>query len=225
MKGKRENPLLNLFLNVIIPSVVMIKFSDESYLGPTWGLITALIFPIGYGLMDLVTRQKLNFFSLLGLVSILLTGGIGLLKLSREWMIAKETLVPLVFALAVVVSGWTRYPLVKLFLGEVLLLEDIDNSFTANGYPGLFKKKLTNFSYFLALTFVLSSILNFALALVVLEGEPGSSLFNESLGKMTALSFPVISVPLMIITGIMIFSLCRSIKRHTMREVDEFLRR
>ena len=37
MKKKRENPLFNLLLNVVIPSVVMMKLSDESLPGPLLG--------------------------------------------------------------------------------------------------------------------------------------------------------------------------------------------
>ena len=93
-KHHKENPLINIGLNVIIPSVIMTKFSNADYLGPVWGLVVALAFPISYGLWDFLSKGKTNFFSLLGLFSVLMTGGIGLLKLDKNWMVVKETAIP-----------------------------------------------------------------------------------------------------------------------------------
>ena len=53
------------------------------WLGPKWGLIVALVFPLGYGVYDFVRRRKTNFISVLGFVSVLLSGGLGLMKLGR----------------------------------------------------------------------------------------------------------------------------------------------
>ena len=220
---KKDNPFLNISLNVIIPSIIMTKFSGHDHLGPFWGLITALIFPVAYGCFDLVARRKFNIFSLIGLISVLLTGGIGLLKLSKNWMIAKETLVPLLFALATFVSGFTRYPFIKVFLGEILRLGDIDRAFRDKGHGGLFEKKLRISSHMLTMTFLISAILNFFLAITILEGEPGTVQFNQSLGKMTALSFPVITIPMLIMTGILLIYLCRSIKEFTHASIETFL--
>jgi hypothetical protein len=49
----------------------------------------------------------------LGLVSILLTGGIGLLQLDTRWLAVKEAAIPGLIGLAVLMSTRTRYPLVK----------------------------------------------------------------------------------------------------------------
>ena len=48
-------------------------------------------------------------------------------------------------------------------------------------------------------SFLLSAILNFALAEYLLQSPAGTPEFNEELGKMTALSFPVIMVPCTIV--------------------------
>ncbi len=49
-------------------------------------LVVALLFPIIYGGMDLVRNKKFNFISALGFISVLLTGGIGLLELDTRWL-------------------------------------------------------------------------------------------------------------------------------------------
>jgi hypothetical protein len=54
---KRENPFINIICNIVIPTVVLMKFSTDEWLGPLRGLIVALIFPVSYGVYDLITRK------------------------------------------------------------------------------------------------------------------------------------------------------------------------
>jgi hypothetical protein len=200
------------------------KFSDEDSLGQVGGLLIALAFPIGYGIREYLINKKLNFFSALGLFSVIMTGGIGLLNLSREWMIAKETLIPLILGVGVLYSNYTRFPLVKVFMDQILDLKKIDEAYKEHGHPGKFDFTLRKCSFLLALSFLISAILNFVLAAWVLEGEPGTKQFNESLGKMTALSFPVITLPMLFMVGAMIYILVNDIKKSTELELERFIK-
>ena len=200
----KENGLVNLLVNIIIPTVVMMKFSKPEYLGEVKGLIVALAFPIVYGIYDLIKRSKVNFISILGLFSILMTGGIGLLKLDRNWMIVKETAIPFIIGLVVLISQRTSYPLVKTFLGQILDLDKVKDAYTEHSSETILEKQLKTSSWLLAFTFFLSALLNFVLATVVLKGEPGTTEFVESLGRMTFLSFPVITIPMMIMMSMVI---------------------
>lgn len=83
---KKESFFANLLMNIVIPTLILTKLSGEEHLGPTWGLIVALAFPIGYGVRDFAVNKKLNVFSALGVVSVLLTGGLSLLKLPPEYL-------------------------------------------------------------------------------------------------------------------------------------------
>ncbi|KFK47886.1 MFS transporter, partial [Vibrio vulnificus] len=60
--------------------------------------------------MDLIRNKKFNFISALGFVSVLLTGGIGLLELDTKWLALKEAVSPGLIGLAVFGSTFTRYP-------------------------------------------------------------------------------------------------------------------
>lgn len=214
-KKKKDNPLLNIGLNIILPSVILTKFSGEQHLGQVYSLIIALLFPILYGLYDYIQRKKFNFFSALGLLSVVMTGGIGLFKLDRNWMVAKETGVPLIIGLVVIGAELRGRSLIKLFLEQILDFNLIENHFkTEKKYP-LFEKQLKTSTYLLGGTFFISAFLNYVLAVIILVGEPGSVEFNESLGKMTALSFPVISLPMTVMVGVILFWLLSSIKKHT----------
>ena len=221
---KNENAWLNIFLNVIIPALILTKLSDPQYLGQVWALIVALAFPILYGAYDYITRKKHNFFSALGLISVLLTGGIGLMELNKGWMVAKETAIPALMGLAVFISQYTKFPLVKTFLNQILDLDKIKQTFEEQNAGEKFQTILKNSTLWLSLSFLISAALNYVLAVKILMGEPGSVEFNESLGKMTALSFPVISLPMMVIVGLIMFYLFKEIKRTTGLEFEDFIR-
>lgn len=221
---KNENPWINITLNVIVPAVILTKLSDPQYLGQLWALIIALAFPLGYGAYDYFQRRKWNFFSALGLVSVLLTGGIGLFQLNKSWMVAKETAIPLIMGLAVVISQKTRFPLVRTFLNQVLDLPKIKEAFDEHNQAQRFEKCLSLSSWMLAASFFLSALLNYILAVQILKGDAGSVEFNESLGKMTAWSFPVISLPMMFMVGGVMVYLFKTIKDVTEKEFEDFIR-
>ena len=78
--ARRENPLVSLLFNIVVPVVILMRFSSDQWLGPVNGLLAALAFPLAYGIIDFSLRRKLNFLPIVGVVGILLTGGIGLLR-------------------------------------------------------------------------------------------------------------------------------------------------
>ena len=79
-------------------------------------LLIALCFPIAYFIYDLILRKKYNFISILGLISVLLTGGIGILEIPTQWFAVKEAAIPSIIGLAVILSLKTPYPLVRSIL-------------------------------------------------------------------------------------------------------------
>jgi intracellular septation protein A len=223
-KNPNGNPWLNIGVNVILPSIILIRLSDEKYLGPVWGILLALAFPISYGLFEYVRARKTNFFSVIGLIGVLLTGGISLFELSRGWMVFKETAVPTVMGVAVFASGVLKKPFIRLLFRQFLDLEKIDHAFTQNQHTGIFEKQLSRSNFFLSGTFFISAVLNYVLAQMILVGEPGTTEFNESLGQMTFLSFPVIALPMMLMfMGIFLF-LSKSIKSHTDLNLEDFVK-
>jgi hypothetical protein len=194
---KRESLLANLLLNIVIPTLILMKLSGEEHLGIKMAIVVALAFPIIYGLRDFIQRHKFNVFSALGFVSILLTGGISLLELDPQYIAIKEAAIPGLIGLATLLSLKTRFPLVKTFLynDKVLKVEKIAAALKEYDNEAAFETTLKNASYLVAASFFLSSTLNYILARVILQSPPGTVAFNEELGKMTALSFPVIAVP------------------------------
>jgi len=223
---RRESILLSLGLNIAIPAVILMKFSGEDALGPVGGLIVALAFPLIYGLVDFVRRREWNVVSVLGFISVLLTGGIGLLQLDPKWIAVKEAAVPAVIGIAVVLSLRTRFPIVRTFLynDKIIRTGDVDAALERRGTRRAFDQTLVNASWMLAASFFVSSVLNFVLAKLIVKSQPGTTAFNEELGRMTALSYPVIVVPSMIIMIAALWYLFYRIKLLTDLDLEQILK-
>lgn len=226
MSGQRENPLVSIAINIALPAIVLMRFSGEDRLGPAWGLVVALAFPLMYGLVDFARRRTWNFVSVLGFVSVLLTGGIGLLELDPKWIAVKEAAVPAIIGMVVVVSMRTRFPVVRtlLYNEKLIRVEQVDAALEAQGTRPDFERSLGVASWLLAGSFFLSSLLNFVLAKLIVKSPPGTVEFNAELGRMTALSYPVIVVPSMVIMMAALWYLFQSIRRLTRLELEQILK-
>jgi hypothetical protein len=201
------------------------KFSGDDDLGVTGALILALAFPLCWGALDLIRYEKFNFFALLGLVSVGLTGGIGLLQLDQQWLAVKEAAIPGLIGLAVLGSTWTRYPLIKtlLYNPNVLDVEKIQQGLERTGGSALFESRLSMATYMLSATFFFSSLMNYILASLIVTSPTGSAAFNEELGRLTLLSYPVIAIPSTLMMMAILVYLWRTIHGLTGLSFEELL--
>ncbi|WP_417547250.1 VC0807 family protein [Marinobacter segnicrescens] len=220
----KPRPWVDLLVSIIIPSVILMKLSGDEYLGNTWALLIGLAFPLGWGLFELVRYRKKNFIAVLGVISVGLTGGIGLMEIDAQWLAVKEAAVPLVIGLAVLISTRTKYPLVRtlLYNPNVLDVDKIQQSLQERGCEAEFENRLMKASYFFAGTFLFSAIMNYILARWIVTSPSGTQAFNEELGRMTLVSYPMIAIPSMVMMIAIFFYLWRTIRRltgHTLEEV------
>lgn len=222
---KKENMLVNLLFNIIIPVVILSRFSGDEHLGAEWGIVVALAFPIGYGITDYFRAGKVNFFSALGVFSVFMTGGISLLELDPKYIAYKEAGIPLILGLAVIGSLKTPWPLVRTFLYSDLILDirRIEQALAEHSTQEAFERSLVNASWMLAGSFFVSSILNYVLARVILVAPPGTEEFNAQLGTMTWMSYIVIFIPSMIILLSAFFYLFRQIKKLTHLDLEDIM--
>lgn len=224
-KPQKESLLANLLLNIVIPTVILTKLSGDNWLGTKWAIVVALAFPLLYGLRDLHRSGKVNFFSALGIISILLTGGMSLLELEAKYIAIKEAAIPGLLGIATIASLYTRWPLVRtlIYNDRILDTRKIARSLVSRGTESAFDHTLQQASWMIAGSFFLSSALNYILAEVLLKSPPGTEAFNEELGKMTALSFPVIALPATVILMLVLVFLFRRIGKLTGLTLEEIL--
>lgn len=221
----KPRPMVDLLLSIILPSVVLMKLSGEDDLGATGGLIVALAFPLGWGLFELIKYRKFNFIALLGLVSVLLTGGIGLFELDTKWLAIKEAAIPAVIGIAVLVSTFTPYPLIKtlLFNPAIMDVDNIKQKLEEHNSSVVFESRLMKASYLVAGSFAFSATMNYILAKWIVTSAAGTTAFNEELGQLTLYSYPVIALPSMLMMLGIFYYLWRTIHDLTGLELDEVL--
>lgn len=220
-----NNTLLELIFNIVIPSVILMKLSGSEHLGSMYALVVALIFPISYGLYDFIRNKSMNFISLLGFLSTLLTGGIGLFELDVEWLAIKEAAIPSAIGLVALISGFWGKPLIaKILLNPMLFnLDLIYQSLSDLGKTDEFKAKIQRANHLLAITFVFSATMNYLLAKWIVVSPAGTTEFNEQLGEMTILSYPVIAIPSMIMLSAILFYVVKSVTKLTGLKWDQIL--
>jgi len=219
----KENLWINLVCNAALPGLLLTQLSKPERLGPVWGLVAALSVPLGYGIYDLIRRRTWNVFSILGLVSTLLTGGLGLLKVSNLWFAVKEAAVPLVLGLAIPLTLRTRQPLVRtlIYNDQVLDTDRIGQRLIERQAVSGFDALLRHASWILASAFLFSAVLNFLLARWMITATPGSPEHVAQLGKLNWMSYPVIMVPSLIIMTVALFRLLKGLEALTGLKGDE----
>ncbi len=223
---KRENLLLNLVFNIAIPSLILSKLSKEHLLGPVWGLIVALAFPLGYAVWDFVKRKEVSFLSGLSIVAIVATGVLGLYKASLIWFAIKEACLPLVIGVGILISAGTKQPLVNtlLYSDDAFDKEKINAALEANAAQSQFKKAMMTYTYWLAGINVIGAWVNFVLTPYFLVSEPGTAEFNDELGRMTRWSWLIITAPMMIVTMGVLFSMVKKLTKLTGLKTEELMR-
>lgn len=193
-----ENLWLNLGFNAAAPALILTFLSAPNRLGPAGALVTALLFPLGYGAWDLWRRRTWNLLSVLGITGTLVTGGLGLLKMSGFWFAVKEAALPVLLGLAIPLSLRTRQPLVKtlLYNDQVLNTARITEALATRGQQARFEALLVWTSWVLAATLLVSATVNGTLAWWLLPATSGTEEFNRQLAKLQLWSWPATLLPM-----------------------------
>lgn len=215
--NQKENPFVSIAINILIPAFILFYLSNDEYLGSKIGFVVALSFPFFYGLYDFMQRRKINLIAALGLINVLLTGGIGLLEIDNHWLAVKEATIPALIGLAVLASVKTRYPLIKTLFYNDLIVDTakVEHELEARSNKSAFDVLVVRATMILSSSFLVSSVLNYILAKIIVVSAPGSAEYNQELGKLTLMSYPVIVIPSMIVMGFAFWYLYKGIKKLT----------
>lgn len=239
----QEHPLANILINVLIPVLSLSFLSKDGgkpwHLGPSMAMAVALALPVGYGVWFFVKTRKMNFFSVLGLGSVLLTGGLTLYLWNQDGTVKpnadvlfglKEASIPFVLGLAILGSHWSATPLLRVFLYsdsifDVKRIEDkVEETDTSTDY----RRILLQATILFAASFLISTVLNFLLALYFLGdidlGAPDArEQYNMGVAKLTGWGFVVISLPVLVFLGFTLFRLVAGLRRITGLSNEELL--
>jgi len=225
-KTAKEHPLANILINVLIPVLVLSLLSKDPaiqeklgktakfwHIGPLYAMIVALALPLGYGIRHFIRTSKPNFFSALGLVSILLTGGLTLYLWNKDGSVKenagilfglKEASIPLVLGFAILTSARTASPLLNVFLynDNLFDIQKIEQKVAELGNKSAYQTLLMQSTRLFSASFFLSSAMNLCLALWFFRGFDHKAIdaleiYNGIIGKLTGWGFAVIGIPIL----------------------------
>ena len=210
MNPQKENPFFNLLFNILIPVLILNK--GHLFLQDNAGaqvLIIALLFPVFYGLFDLLKNKRKNIISLFGVLNVLLTGGFALYKLSGIWFAVKEATFPLLIGVFVLGSAYTKKNLFEYLIRSSSLLQwdRVDEKIQAFSATYQLKKLFKQSTILFSISFFISAILNFVLAMYIFSKDPVNTsgtevantaevILNQKIADITWLGFLVIGVPM-----------------------------
>jgi len=251
-KTHQEHPLANILINVLIPVLVLSYLSKDPaiqeqlgkeakawHIGPLKALVVALALPLGYGVWHFAKTRALNFFSGLGLFSVLLTGGLtlylwnpdGTVKPNAGLLLGlKEAGIPLVLGIAVFLSRRSATPLLNVFLynDSVFDIPRIERRVAERDANTGYQRLLDQANALFAGSFFLSSALNLGLALWFFRGFDRSApdaleTYNALVGKLTGWGFAVIGIPLLAILFLTLQRLIKGLHQLTGLKDEELL--
>lgn len=225
-RPEKQNPLLEILVTIVVPALILMKLSSPERLGSVNALLLALAFPLGWGAWEGIRRRRFSAIAALGLVSTLLTGGIGLLELDPRWLAVKEAAVPGLIGLAVLVSTRTRYPLIRtlVYNPAVIDVARVEQRLAERGRRAEFEARLQTATYGLAGSFFFSSAMNYVLARWIVTSPAGSEAFNQELGRLTLLSYPMIALPSMAMVMAILWYLVHGAKALTGLTLAELMK-
>lgn len=222
MPKQQDNMFINILCNIILPVLILNKASRFfPFITPSLALVIALAFPFFYGLRSYIKEEKVNWFSVIGLVGVLLTGGLALLQLKGIYFVIKEAAFPLLLALITLGSVLQKKPLMRLMFNAIFD-KDLILLKTKEGNKEKELDYLMNeTTLYFAGSFLISAILNFIVATHVFQETESLEVLNEQIAKMTWLGYIVIAAPLSIITFVIIWRFISQLKKITNLSLED----
>lgn len=235
-----ENPFANIIINVLAPVLILSYLSKEGdkmwHVGPVWAMGIALALPILYGVWYFWKYKRMNIFSIVGFISVLLTGAITIYLWSGDDAVRgntallfgiKEAIQPLILGSLFLITHRSARPLFNLFIyNEAIFdLPRIENAVQEQGKATEYKQLLWKSTLLFFGSFVISSVMNLGLAFYFLGNlDPAAAnwkeLYNSGIAKIMGWGFLVIGGPLLIVSGFILWYLVAGLKRLTGLDTD-----
>lgn len=251
-KSQQEHPLANILINVIIPVLVLSYLSKDPalqeklgkvarpwHIGPLYAMILALILPLGYGAWHFIKTRKGNFFSALGLISVLLSGGLTLYLWNKDGTVKpnagmlfgiKEALIPFVLGIAILMSHRSATPLIRVFLynDSIFDIPKIERRVNDLSAQAAYDRLLLGATRLFATSFFISSAMNLGLAHWFFRSFNAQAIdalenYNAIIARLTGWGFAVIGVPILIFLFFTLRWLLKNLGNLTGMKDDEMM--
>lgn len=204
-----------LIINVLLPIAILVLLSDDRFLGALPALLLAIAIPAAYGVWDLLRRRRVDASTILGILSVLLTGVIAVFKLPSGLFAVKEALIPVGFAALLLVSNRTSFPIVKLLFDVVQRKDRVERAVENIGGEAAYRAHVERCGALWAGTMAISGVMKFTLSSLIVTADAGTKAFNTQLATYELAQIPTSKT----ITMVMILALIWYIGKGTGRIV------
>ena len=240
--------MANILVNVIAPVVVLSFLSKDAslqddpkpwHIGPLWAMIIGLALPIGYGIWFFIKQRRANFFSILGLISVMLTGGLTLYLWNADGTVKpnagllfgiKEGMIPLMLGVAVLMSHRRATPMIRTFLYNDSLFDiaKIENRVKEEGREDAYDRVLVGATRLFATSFFISSLMNLGMAQWFFRDfDPTAAKaleeFNSIVGRIMGWGFAVIGLPILVFLFLTLRKLMKGLREVTGFKDEELM--
>ena len=239
----QDNPFANIIINVLAPVMVLSYLSKEGdkfwHVGPMIAIAVALALPICYGIWHFAKYRAMNVFSIVGLLSVALTGAITIYLWSGGQSVrknaallfgVKEAVQPLILGSLFLITHRLGRPLFNTFFYNeaVFDLPRIETAVRENACEPDYKGLLWKSTLFFFGSFVLSSIMNLFLAFYFMGdldplSEEWRQLYNKDVARITGWGFLVIGGPLLVVSGFILWYLVSGLKKLTGMDTETIM--
>jgi hypothetical protein len=186
-----------------------------------------------------IKTRKGNFFSALGMISILLSGGLTLYLWNKDGTVKpnagflfgiKEALIPLVLGIAILTSHRSASPLIRVFLynDSIFDIPKIETRVAEISAQADYDRLLLGATKLFATSFFLSSLMNLGLAQWFFRGFNAAAVdalekYNAIIASVTGWGFAVIGVPIVIFLFFTLRRLLKGLEKLTGLTEDQLM--
>lgn len=190
-------------VNIFIPVVILLGLSSEDRLGVVPALLLAIAIPAISGVAQLLREHKADASAILGIISVLLTGVIGVFELNTRLFALKEAAIPIGFAIVLIGSNATKYPISTLLVDMVQRRDRVMATLSSDGQKVIYREHVEATGRVWAGIMTLSGVLKWILASLVVTSPAGTEAFNHELAFYELVQLPTTFT----LTGVLILSL------------------
>lgn len=209
--------LNKLNFSIFLPSFILNSTSLSARFGSKTVFAIALLFPVGLAIVEIIQSRKISFFSIIGLVSCLLSILIFNLDYSKTVFAVKEAFLPLVLFTILLLARQTKYDFLSSIITKPIKLSILKDYEEQADFVRAIKRTYYAINFF----FLYSAVANFLIVIFVIHSPFGTVEFNKELARLNFLNLVVITLPtfLTIIVAELIF--LRSVSKITGATIQE----
>lgn len=195
-----------LIVGFLVPTIILMNFSDESRLGPLLAMVLALMPPVLLEIYSFFSGRKASVLSLIAIVGVLLIGVISLFGLSEEWLGVRRAAVYVIGAAVIAGVLFFKKDWIDKGLGKMIDMPAVRKAAKTKDTEDLLVKHIAKVGYILAVFLLIIAVWSYILTIIVINAPTGSSDFNAQYAQLRLLGLPLVSLPLLIgMVGLLVY--------------------